>query len=171
VRRTPLVLAVVALAGLVLSAGCESPGGPDAVRPQPLPLASPQGTRPPTLGPPTLGPPTPTLRPPTTTGPVFSEAFAVGCNGYPTADQVVGVLRRTSGLLPARASVTVLAQPQCSGQWQFTVVSVPDREPLQVVTKGAPAALQLVTAGTDVCSIPVRTQAPQGIRSLARCPA
>lgn len=165
-RRTPLVLALVALAGLVLSAGCESPGGPNAARPRPLPSATPPSTRPPTFE-----PPPPTIRPPTTTGPVFSEAFAVGCNGYPTADQVVGVLRRTSGLLPAGASVTVMAQPQCSGEWQFTVVSVPDREPLQVVTKGVPAALQLVTAGTDVCSIPVRTQAPQGIRSLARCPA
>jgi hypothetical protein len=43
------------------------------------------------------------------------------------------------------------------------------REPLQVVTQGAPNALQLVTAGTEVCSVPVRTQAPSGILMVAHC--
>jgi hypothetical protein len=165
VRR---ILPSLATAGLLLSllAGCQSPGGPDAVRPHPLPSSSPTAT-----GLPTLPPNLPTGRPTATPGPSFVDAYAVSCAGYPTAEQVVAVLRRAGNLLPAGATVTVQSPPQCSGEWQFTVVSVPDREPLQVVTKGPPTALQLITAGTDVCSIPVRTQAPQGIRTLARCAA
>ena len=111
----------------------------------------------------------PVVRPTTSPSPSFGEAFAVSCAGHPTADQVIAVLRRSGSFLPAGATVTVRTMPQCAGEWQYTVISIPQHDPLQVVTKGPPSALQLVTAGTDVCNIPVRTQAPQGIRSLARC--
>jgi hypothetical protein len=59
--------------------------------------------------------------------------------------------------------------PLCSGTWQYTVVAVPDHEPLGVVTKGPVNALVLVTAGTDVCSDAVRTAAPPGITTAAHC--
>ncbi|MFC7764406.1 hypothetical protein ACFQY4_45335 [Catellatospora bangladeshensis] len=62
-----------------------------------------------------------------------------------------------------------MQQPVCAGTWQYTVVSIPDREPLQVVTKGAPAVLEVVTAGTDICTIEVRNFAPPGIRIAASC--
>jgi hypothetical protein len=65
--------------------------------------------------------------------------------------------------------VTVDTGPLCAGTWQYTVVLVPNREPLAVVTRGRPGALELVTAGTNVCSIPVRTEAPIGIRTAATC--
>ena len=57
--------------------------------------------------------------------------------------------------------------PQCAGTWQYSVVTVTGRDPLAVVTRGAPTALTLVTAGTNVCTIPVRTSAPPGIRKVA----
>jgi hypothetical protein len=50
------------------------------------------------------------------------------------------------------------------------VLAVPNHDPLAVVTKGTPGQLTLVTAGTDVCSIPVRTGAPAGILNAALCP-
>jgi hypothetical protein len=80
---------------------------------------------------------------------------------------VIELLRHSSGLLPRGARVTVLSGPLCADDWQYTIVQVPDREPLQVVSSGPATALTLVTAGTDVCNIPVRTGAPAGIRTVA----
>ena len=57
----------------------------------------------------------------------------------------------------------------CAADWQFTVVTETGREPLQVVTRGTPDSLSLVTAGTYVCTPTVRTQAPVGIISVAHC--
>lgn len=150
-----------ALAGLT---ACDSPRSQGAV-PQPTRStpATPRVTALPTGAPPA------TTRPPAPSpSRSFAESTAVPCGGFPTANQVIAVLRRTD-VLPSGLTPSVQTQPQCAGDWQFTVVSVPDREPLQVVTRGAPSALQLVTAGTDVCSIPVRTGAPIGIRALANC--
>lgn len=94
-------------------------------------------------------------------------AVAVDCAGRPSAAQVVALLRRTDGLLPAGVQVSVPVAPRCAGSWQYTVVQIPSREPLQVVTEGSPTSFTLVTAGTDVCVIPVRVGAPAGIRTLA----
>jgi hypothetical protein len=107
------------------------------------------------------------LTPTAAATPAFGELTAVDCQGRPKAAQVIALLRRTSGLLPPSASVTVLSAPVCAGDWQHTELRVPGREPLQVVTRGVPSALTLVTAGTDVCNIPVRTGAPPGIRAVA----
>jgi len=46
---------------------------------------------------------------------------------------------------------------------------VPNQDPLQVITRGLPTSLQLVTAGTDVCSVSVRATAPAGIRTVTKC--
>jgi hypothetical protein len=60
--------------------------------------------------------------------------------------------------------------PLCAGTWQYTKVSRPDAEPIDVVTRGAADALALVTAGTDACtSGEVRAAAPPGIRSALGC--
>src|SRR5262245_17866783 len=143
--------------------GCESPrsaeGTPSLTRsPSSSPQRSGPATNPPRSTPTRAVNPTPT----------FGETVAVSCAGHPTADQVIALLRRRD-LVPSGATITVQTQPLCAGMWQYTVVSVPEREPLQVITRGAPAALELVTAGTDVCSIPVRTGAPFGIQALAMC--
>jgi hypothetical protein len=93
----------------------------------------------------------------------------VSCAGRPGADQVIALLRRTPNVLPAGATVSVRTGPLCSGTWQYTVIAVPDREPLQVLTRGAPTALTFVTAGTDVCTVTVRATAPPGILTVAHC--
>jgi hypothetical protein len=123
--------------------------------------------------PPGLFPLPPTVAPPiaptgTATAGGFPEDFAVDCAGRPSGTQVIRLLRRND-VVPGGVRTTVDTGPLCAGTWQYTVVIVPGREPLAVVSRGRPSALRLVTAGTNVCSIPVRTQAPPGIRSAAAC--
>ena len=98
----------------------------------------------------------------------FTEAYAVNCDGRPGLDRVVAALK-AKGLVGGSATVSAKEGPLCAGTWQYTVVTVAGREPLQVVTQGPPSALQLVTAGTEVCSVAVRTQAPLGILTVAHC--
>lgn len=74
-------------------------------------------------------------------------------------------MKRETTAKPTKAVVV----PVCSGTWHYTVLEVPDREPLQVLTKGDPAALTLVAVGTDVCTVDVRRQAPTGILLAASC--
>jgi hypothetical protein len=171
-RRPPLRPAAAVLAGAagcaLFAAGCGSPPElrPPDVTAAPSPPVTAPATTPPAL--PTL-PVTPsTSSPPSPTG--FAEAVAVPCAGRPGARQVITVLRR-AGLLSSSANASVTSGPLCAGTWQWSVIEVAGREPLQVVTRGAPGALRLVTAGTDVCSIPVRTGAPAGIRAAASCSA
>jgi hypothetical protein len=102
--------------------------------------------------------------------PSFAEEYAVPCDGRPTVDQVVAAVRHTAGLLPRTGSVSVAKGPLCAGSWQYTIFSVPSKEPLQVVSRGTPGNLKMVTAGTDICSIEVRIEAPPGIRNAALCP-
>jgi hypothetical protein len=172
VSRQPLrhrrALCAAALAACVTAAACGTPPElqPTPGVPVPSPSPSPSASASPTPG--TAGSAiTPSPLVPTPSG--FPEAYAVECAGRPTGAQVVRVLRRDGDLLPGGAQVSVDTGPLCAGTWQYTVVTVPGREPLAVVTRGRPGALRLVTAGTNVCSIPVRTQAPPGIRSAAAC--
>jgi hypothetical protein len=104
--------------------------------------------------------PTPTAPPDTT---------AVSCGGRPSGGQVIAALRRDRNLLPAGVTPRVLAGPLCAGSWQYTVMDVPDHDPLQVVTKGAASSLTVVTAGTYVCTPEVTGAAPSGIVSAAHC--
>lgn len=169
--RTPLPAALVAgllAVGLGAVAGC---GAERSLDPAPRRSPPTATSGPPRAADPRSPAPAPSQPVRLTAAPsmTFPEAYAVTCAGRPGAEQVLALLRRTAGLLPSGVTVTVLMAPQCAGTWQYTVVSVPDREPLQVVTRGVPTALQLVTAGTNVCTIEVRTQAPRGILTLARC--
>ncbi len=95
-------------------------------------------------------------------------AYALPCGRYLDAAAVTAVLG-TQHLLPSPATVLVTAGPLCSGGWQFTAFTVTGVGPLQVVTRGVPGALVLVTAGTDVCTATVKAQAPAGILTVARC--
>jgi hypothetical protein len=158
-RWPQVVLSGVAVTAL---AGC-TPVPSTAAQPSASPVASPS----PTLSPSRTGVrPAPLPSPSISAG--FPEGYAVSCNGRPGADEVIAVLR-AKGLIGSSSAVTARQGPLCAGTWQYTVLSVAGREPLQVVTQGAPNALQLVTAGTEVCSVPVRTQAPSGILMVAHC--
>jgi hypothetical protein len=162
-------LAVLAATALLAGCGTVTNGLPQTNTPA-TPLASLPASTPAST--PVTATPAPTGAlppPPTAGGPSFTEAFAVPCNGYPTDAHVVALLRRTTRLLPARATATVTAGPMCAGTWQFTIVTVPDHDPLQVITEGPPDELRLVTAGTDTCTAEVRGSAPAGIRLLADC--
>jgi hypothetical protein len=140
-------------------------------------LLPPPPTSSPAFAPPTSAPPPPTNppRPPTPTPPQspsptgFAETYVVACGGRPTAEQVIAVTRRQPRLIPAGATVTVKTGPLCAGLWQYTILVVTDREPLQVMTKGAPTSLTFVTAGTDVCTVDVLAGAPLALQRTANC--
>ena len=162
-RQGALALAV--LGGAL--AGCtpvpSSPARPSAA---PQPSLSPSPTPAVVAPPPVVVVPVPPAPIPTTTGP--DDRVAVSCAGRPTAARVIALVR-SNGMLTGNAPVTVQVGPLCAGSWQYTVLTGTGREPLQVVSRGTPEALQLVAAGTDICSVQVRGQAPPGILSVAQC--
>lgn len=162
----PAVATAACLLGSALLSGCGVPPElqptPGGVVPQPTVSPVP-ASLPPSFSLPSLS------APPSTTAAPFPEAVAGPCLGKPTPEQVIAAVRRKTSILPATGAITVVQQPMCAGSWQYTIVSIPGREPLQVVTKGAPAALDVVTAGTDICTIEVRNFAPPGIRIAASC--
>jgi hypothetical protein len=142
-----------------LLAGC---GPPPQVEPTPDgPLPGPDTPQTPSM--PAPGGPGPAPATPTT-----GQDEAVDCDGNPGEDEVLAVLREAD-LLDADVEVSLLEGPLCAGDWQYAVVSVPDRDPLQVITSGPPDELTLVTAGTEVCTVEVRVHAPRGIRAAASC--
>jgi hypothetical protein len=89
----------------------------------------------------------------------------VACNGKPTGEQVVSLVKQKTAIAPSKH----ITQPVCAGTWHFTVLEVPNREPLQVLSKSDATGLQLMAVGTDVCTVDVRRQAPTGILLAASC--
>jgi hypothetical protein len=92
------------------------------------------------------------------------------CRGGPTKQQVLTVIKDKPGV-PARP-LEVRFGPYCAGSWQLTIVGIvgetaDEEEELLVVTTGRPSALQLLEAGTDVCTDRVEDDAPPGIRVRA----
>ncbi|MFI1196929.1 hypothetical protein ACH4T9_27230 [Micromonospora sp. NPDC020750] len=166
-RRPPrpaVLLAVVSLA--LASAGCGTP--PELRRPAPAPTATAGASAGPTTPatatvPPVPVPPSPAVPSPTA-GP---DLVATACREGPSGDRVITLLRGSADVLPRAVGVRVRTGPLCAGDWQYTVLQVTGHEELQVVTRGRPGALELVTAGTDVCTIEVRVAGPTGIRTLA----
>lgn len=159
-RRLTLPVALLALSSV---AGCGTP--PELRRPTPQTAAGPTATGSPTPSPSSAAP---TTRPTPTASPTAAaDLIAVRCRSGPSGDRVVSLLRGPARVLPRDVRVTVRTGPLCAGEWQYTVLEVTGHEELQVVTRGRPAALELVTAGTDVCGVEVRVAAPPGIRTLA----
>lgn len=153
-----------AIAVAALAAGCGVP--PELRDPPGSEVPSPKSAAPDASPPPPAADLPPTATP--SVRPTFGEASAVPCLGQPGASQVMALLRNTAGMLPRGETATIRSDtPLCAGDWQYSVVVVSDRDPLLVVTRGAPGSLTLVTAGTNVCNIPVRTSAPAGIRVVA----
>jgi hypothetical protein len=109
------------------------------------------------------------LPPPPEIPPPVPGATAVSCAGSPSVSQVIAALRRDRDILPAGVTPKATTGPLCATTWQYTVLSLPDREPLQVVTRGSGGSLAVVTAGTYVCSSAVTDAAPPGILTAARC--
>jgi hypothetical protein len=163
--------ALLPFALLPVLAGCiHASGGDGPLLPTP-PSSSPLPPPPALNVPePTTTPAAPPSVPTTSSSPSgFSESYVVPCAGHPSASQVIAVVRRHGSLLAAGAPVSATTGPLCSGVWQYTVLAVPDHEPLQVVTKGSPSALQFVTAGTNVCTVDVRAGAPVALLTTANC--
>ncbi len=153
-----------AIAIAALAAGC---GVPPELRDPPGSVVPSPKTAAPTASPPPVASDLPPTGGPSAT-PTFGEANAVLCHGQPSATQVMALLRSSSGILPRNLTATVRSDtPLCAGTWQYSVIEVQNRDPLLVVTRGAPGSLTLVAAGTNVCNIPVRTSAPAGIRTVA----
>lgn len=166
-RRTAhrrLTVPVTLLALLTIPA-CGTP--PELRRPAQQTATAPTATGTPT--PPTATPaPTPTApTTPTTPTRTGADLVAVPCPTGPSGDRVISLLRGAAGVLPRDVRVRVRVGPLCAGDWQYTVLDVTGHEELQVVTRGRPGALELVTAGTDVCGAQVRAAGPPGIRTLA----
>ncbi|MFF5054500.1 hypothetical protein ACFY1S_15090 [Micromonospora sp. NPDC000663] len=160
-RTLPWVLALLAL-----STGCGAPPGlatPDA---QPSTTGSPTAapTRTPAATPSTV-PSVPPLRTPSATP--DAGLVATPCRNGPTGQRIVQLVHGRAGVLPPSVRVQVRTGPLCAADWQYTVLEVTGHEELQIVTRGRPTAPELVTAGTDVCTIEVRATGPTGIRTLA----
>lgn len=153
------LLAAALAAAATLTAGC---GAPPQVAPTPEgPLPGRTTAAPGTVS------PAPSSGVGATTSPSAGRV-ATSCDGEPAEEQILALLRDEQ-LLTAETEATVAEGPLCADDWQYTVVVVPDRDPLQVITSGEPDDLVLVTAGTDVCTVDVRVRAPLGIRNAASC--
>jgi hypothetical protein len=165
VRLSGTVTVIVLLAAV---AGCghveRTPVGLRPENPAPPspsdPPAPPEGSVTPPDAYPTPPPGSPTWAPGTT---------ALPCAGRPSASQVIAALRHDRNLIPAGASARVVTGPLCAGDWQYTVLAVPDHDQLQVVTRGSAGALTVVTAGTYVCTPQVTGGAPIGVIAAAHC--
>lgn len=157
------VVLTVALGGLVACA--RTPQVPDAAAASPSASALDVPTDDPS---PTRVLPQAPSSPSASSMMIFPDGTAVSCAGQPTSDRVIALVR-AKGMISASATVIVRTGPLCAGTWQYTVLDVSGHEPLQIVSSGTPNALTLVTAGTDVCSVPVRSGAPSGIIAAAQC--
>lgn len=152
----------VALLALLPLAACGTP--PELRQPARQTATAPSPTATPSPSAPTVAP---TTRVVPTFSPTPSDLVAVPCRSGPSGDRVIALLRGSARVLPDTVRVKVRTGPLCADDWQYTVLDVTGHEQLQVVTRGRPSALKLVTAGTDVCGVEVRAVAPPGIRTLA----
>jgi hypothetical protein len=172
VTSTKLVFGALAAVILLTAAGCgrvERTPMPHPVRSAPArPTGSPSSDD--TTVPDDNDPyPTEEPLPPTEVPTAPADTVAVACGGRPSASQVIAAVRRDRNLLPQGVTPQVLTGPLCAGSWQYTIMSVPERDPLQVVTRGAASSLTVVIAGTYVCTPEVTGAAPSGIVSAAHC--
>jgi hypothetical protein len=158
------ILLTVAACGRVERTPMGHPVRSAPVRPTDSPSADDTDTEEPDDSYPTLEP-----LPPTTAPTTPADTVAVACGGRPSASQVIAAVRRDRNLLPQGVTPQVLTGPLCAGSWQYTIISVPEHDPLQVVTRGSASSLTVVTAGTYVCIPEVTGAAPSGIVSAAHC--
>jgi hypothetical protein len=121
----------------------------------------------PTYVPPTYGS---TPNPAGTVSPTPTPSHAPRCSGSPTRTQILTLIKGRPGI--PKKTLKVNDGPYCAGGWSFSTVEVSgetedDLEPLMVLTTGADATLAVFSAGSDVCTDRVQTDAPAGIRVLA----
>lgn len=161
--RIALAVRAVVAAALpgTLVAGCSPPA------PSPAPTAPGTHARSATARPTPSSPAAPL---PASLPPSFSVSYAAPCGTYLPLEEILAALR-AGQVLPAGATATAVEGPLCSGDWQFTVLTVTGVGTMQAITRGGPGSLRLVTAGTDVCTPTVKLQAPVGLLAVARCAA
>jgi hypothetical protein len=107
---------------------------------------------------------------PLTKSPTPTPSHAAKCRTAPTGPQVLALIKGKPGI--PNDPLRIDEGPFCAGDWSFTTVEITgknadDVEPLLVVATGKGTTLTLVAAGSDVCTGPVQTGAPAGIRVLA----
>ncbi|MFG2038604.1 hypothetical protein [Dactylosporangium sp. NPDC048998] len=166
-RTAATALAIVSL-GCLLSA-CRHPTEAAAPRPSPSVISQGPLVPPATFTPELASPTTSPSRSASPSPAGFPEAYVTYCNGRPSGEQVIAVVRRNRSNLPAGNGVTVQRAPVCAGIWQYTVLTVTGSEPLRVITKGDPAALTVVTMGSDPCTVEVRATAPPALLATVDC--
>jgi hypothetical protein len=115
---------------------------------------------------------TTTTRAATTNSPTPTPSHAAHCAGttQPTAAQMLTLVKGKKGI--PKETLKVFDGPYCADDWSFALVGIASKaqnkqDPLFVVAVGPGSALQLVTAGSDVCNDPVQKDAPAGIRVMA----
>ncbi|TDC21478.1 hypothetical protein E1211_32095 [Micromonospora sp. 15K316] len=159
-RAAAAALTVLALAGCGVPPELSQSASPTSPTAPPAPTAAPTSPAPTATGQPSTGPGLPSPS-------ADAGLVATPCRNGPTGERIVNLLRGRAAVLPDGVRVKVGTGPLCAAEWQYTVLEVTGHEELQVVTRGRPAAPELVTAGTDVCNAEVRVVAPPGIRTLA----
>ena len=142
------------------------PGQPVPTATYPAATGYPYPTYPTYLAPTALS----TTRLATTRAPSPTPAHAGKCTGQPTGAQILALVKGKPGM--PSDPLRIFEGPFCSGTWSFSTVEVTGMtedqvEPLMVIATGAGSTLALVAAGSDVCTDPVQTNAPPGIRVLA----
>ncbi|WP_410810813.1 hypothetical protein [Micromonospora sp. 067-2] len=159
--------AALALLAMAATTGCGAP--PELRHPSDVATGTGAPTASRATGIPSTAPTAPPTRPPVggVTATPDAGLVATACPNGPSGQRVVQLLRGRAAVLPDNVRVQVRTGPLCAADWQYTVLAVTGHEELQVVTRGRPAAPELVTAGTDVCTIEVRATGPAGIRTLA----
>ncbi|MDR7279968.1 hypothetical protein [Catenuloplanes atrovinosus] len=163
VSRTLIALALPVVSAALIAA-CGTPPGLEQPTTRPRAGVSAAASVP-VLDVPSM--PLPWLTPTASPTEGYAESVLVPCQGDPGAADVIAVLRGTGGLVSAAGGARVSSGPFCAGTWQLSLVTVPDAEPLFVVTSGTPDTLKLVTAGTNVCTPRVRGAAPSALRAVA----
>src|SRR5688572_30526629 len=126
---------LVPLAVVLLLAAC---GTPPELRQRGGSLPSPSATEhsqtpayPPGFSPRSTT--TPTASPSPSQSP-FPEYTAVDCAGRTKADQVISVVKANTSIRPSKA----VTGPLCAGTWHYTLLEVPNSDPVQVITRDDP---------------------------------
>jgi hypothetical protein len=151
------------------SAASSAPSAASSVGLPPTPAVPTAGGYP-TQTYPTYVTPAATPPRPTTTTPSPTPAHAGRCTGQPTGAEILAEVTGMQGI-PSEP-LRIFEGPFCSGTWSFTTLEVSGMsedqvDPLMVIATGKGSTLEVLAAGSDVCTDPVRLGAPPGIRVLA----
>lgn len=165
-RRATVVLLVATLTATG-AAGCNATPPPEPQGSPTPSAASPSPALPGQPGDASPSQPNDAMPPvPQPTSP--AAATAAKCQDRPTPSEIITLLRQQDAIA-TDPRIKVSTGPLCVGDWQYTVMDIPNADPLQVVTRLTDGKLVYVTAGTDICD--ELAGAPPAIRTAAHCSA